>query len=101
MDSDSYIAAAKTLDPQLIQGLGAQYSLAALRPFVPKYSGIQHPPPKNGDPRCDLPWSAPFLSNYTGGQGKRLRLTMCNWWVWGSAMQWCCWCNDCTSGSIT
>lgn len=79
LDSEDYIAAVKTMDPKLIEGLGAQYSMEALKPYLPNYKGMQHPPPKTGNPACDLPWSAPFLSNYTGGQGKRLKLTMCNW----------------------
>jgi len=78
-DSDEYIAAVKAMDPQLIQGLGSAYSLEALKPFIPKYRGMQHPPPRTGSPDCDLPWSAPFLANYTGGSGRRLKLTMCNW----------------------
>lgn len=81
LDSPDYIAAVKTLDPLLIEGLGSSYSVKALKPFIPVYKGMQHPPPKTGDAACDLPWSAPFLSNYTGGTGKRLRLTMCNWYL--------------------
>lgn len=78
LDSDDYIAAVKTLDPLLIQGLGLEYSAEALKPYIPKYRGMPHPPPQDG---CEGPWSAPFLSNYTGGRGKRLRLTMCNWYL--------------------
>lgn len=78
-DSDEYIAAVKTMDPKLIEGLGSAYSMEGLRPFIPKYRGMQHPPPRTGSPECDLPWSAPFLANYTGGSGRRLKLTMCNW----------------------
>jgi hypothetical protein len=31
--------------------------------------------------QCDLPWSAPFLDSYKGGNGKTLNLTMCNWYL--------------------
>jgi hypothetical protein len=81
LDSDDYIAAVKTIDPLLIEGLGSEYSLAALKPYIPKYRGMPHPPPKTTSPGCNGLWSAPFLSNYTGGRGKRLRLTMCNWYL--------------------
>lgn len=71
----------KTLDPLLAEGLGESFSLEALQPFIPTYKGMRHPPPKTGAPECDKPWSAPFLANYTAGRGKRLRLTMCNWYL--------------------
>lgn len=81
MDTDDYIAAMKTMDPLLAQGLGSSFNLEALKPFIPVYRGMRHPPPKTGSPECDKPWSAPFLSNYTAGRGQRLRLTMCNWYL--------------------
>jgi hypothetical protein len=81
LDTDDYIAAMKTLDPLLAQGLGSSFNLEALKPFMPVYRGMRHPPPKTGSPECDKPWSAPFLSNYTAGRGQRLRLTMCNWYL--------------------
>jgi hypothetical protein len=50
LDSDEYIAGVKTLDPLLMQGLGKEAaSLKALRPYLPRYKGMQHPPPKTGD----------------------------------------------------
>lgn len=81
MDTDDYIAAMKTMDPLLAQGLGSSFNLEDLKPFIPTYKGMRHPPPKTGSPECDKPWSAPFLSNYTAGRGRRLRLTMCNWYL--------------------
>lgn len=81
LDEDDYIAAMMTMDPLLIEGLGPDYSLEALKPYLPPYTGMRHPPPKTGSPECDKPWSAPFLANYTGGRGKRMRFTMCNWYL--------------------
>ncbi|WIA11531.1 hypothetical protein OEZ85_011642 [Tetradesmus obliquus] len=81
LDSDAYIGAYKTMDPQLIAGLGDKWSLDAIAPYLPKYKGMQHPPPKTGNPQCDGPWSAPFLDSYKGGIGKTLNLTMCNWYL--------------------
>eukprot|EP00879_Flechtneria_rotunda_P027261 GHRR01029191.1.p1 GENE.GHRR01029191.1~~GHRR01029191.1.p1 ORF type:complete len:141 (-),score=28.85 GHRR01029191.1:515-937(-) len=79
-DSDEYIAIHKTMDPRLTQGLGSKYSTDALKPYYPHYKGMQHPPPKTGNPQCDKPWSVPFLPSYSGGRGKTLNLTMCNWY---------------------
>lgn len=70
------------MDPQLIEGLGDKFSLSSIKPYLPKYKGMPHPPPKTGNAQCDnTPWSVPFLANYTGGQGKTLNLTMCNWYL--------------------
>lgn len=81
-DSDEYVAIEKTLDPQLIVGLGDKFTLPNLRPYMPSYKGMAHPPPKTGNPRCDEPpWEAPFLPEYKGGRGDKLRLTMCNWYL--------------------
>lgn len=51
LDSDAYIGAYKTMDPQLIAGLGDKWSLDAIAPYLPKYKGMQHPPPKTGNPQ--------------------------------------------------
>lgn len=82
LDSDEYIGAYKTMDPELIKGLGDNWSLDKIKPYLPKYTGMPHPPPKTGNPQCDNPpWSAPFLDSYKGGRGKTLNLTMCNWYL--------------------
>ncbi|KAF8070911.1 hypothetical protein HT031_000992 [Scenedesmus sp. PABB004] len=81
LDSDEYIGIEKTMDPELIAGLGPNWSLEALAPYLPKYKGMPHPPPPTGNPQCDRPWSAPFLANYTGGRGASLNLTQCNWYL--------------------
>eukprot|EP00878_Enallax_costatus_P033161 GHUV01036555.1.p1 GENE.GHUV01036555.1~~GHUV01036555.1.p1 ORF type:complete len:425 (+),score=93.87 GHUV01036555.1:481-1755(+) len=70
------------MDPQLIEGLGSKWSLESIKPYLPKYKGMPHPPPETGNPACDsTPWTASFLQNYTGGQGATLNLTMCNWYL--------------------
>lgn len=85
-DSPDYIATVHTSDPQ-----------SATTKAPPAYTGMQHPPPCTGvtdsyvDPGgaqvCDIAWQAPFLPGYTppagSGQEGSLKLSMCNWSVWG------------------
>jgi hypothetical protein len=92
-DNPDYIAAVKTLDPELIKGL-EKSSIEALKPLIPKYMGMVHPPPRNlssilqpGSPKprgnntCGGRWEVPFLANYTGGRGRTFEMTMCNWYL--------------------
>ncbi len=50
-------------------------------PTAPQYTGPRHPPPNSTiNPKCNLPWEAPFAPGYRGGEGT-LRLTQCNWYL--------------------
>jgi hypothetical protein len=49
LDSDAYIGTYKTMDPELIAGLGDKWSMENIAPYLPKYKGMQHPPPKTGN----------------------------------------------------
>jgi hypothetical protein len=39
------------MDPELVAGLGDKWSLDNIAPYLPKYKGMQHPPPKTGNPQ--------------------------------------------------
>jgi hypothetical protein len=49
LDSDAYIGTYKTMDPELIAGLGDKWSMENIAPYLPKYKGMPHPPPKTGN----------------------------------------------------